>query len=169
MQETNIIILSFSFFLGDVMTYRFDAILPENISDNATIPGHPQYVEIRTVIANAMESVIQEVPYFEVDVNYADLKYDGLNEKNETQVCVNGIIQLRSGTSEDLVKALESNSTNFVKNAIFGPFEANSLDLRGGVNFFLALTLQWMQFNTSKSCLATSAENWKIIYQTRRA
>ena len=118
------------------MTYRFDAILPENISDNATIPGHPQYDEIRTVIANAMESVIQEVPYFEADVNYADLKYDGLNEKNETQVCVNGIVQLRSGTSEDLVKALESNSTNFVKNAIFGPFEANSLDLRGGVNFF---------------------------------
>ena len=114
------------------MTYRFDAILPENISDNATIPGHNEYVQIRTVISDAIKSAIYGLPYhYELEVNYADLKYDGLNDRNETQVFVNGIVQLRNGTSEDLVKALESNSSNFVKNAIFGPFEANCLDLRG--------------------------------------
>ena len=123
--------------LGDVMTYRFHAILPQNVSDNATIPGHIEYVEIRTVISNAIKSAIDQVPYdhYELDENYADIKYDGLNDKNETQVFVNGIVQLRNGTSEDLVKALESNSTNFVNSAIFGPFEANCLDLRG-MKFF---------------------------------
>ena len=119
------------------MTYRFHAILPQNVSDNATIPGHIEYVEIRTVISDAIKSAIDQVPYdhYELEENYADIKYDGLNDKNETQVFVNGIVQLRNGTSEDLVKALESNSTNFVNSAIFGPFEANCLDLRG-MKFF---------------------------------
>ena len=53
------------------MTYRFDAILPENISDNATIPGHNEYVQIRTVISDAIKSAIYGLPYhYELEVNH---------------------------------------------------------------------------------------------------
>ena len=115
------------------MTFRFVSKLPEKLTDNATIPGHPEY---QNAIHDISESLGKIIPsHFEVETNYTEMNFRGLSSLNESLVGVNGVLQLRRGTSEALVKALESNSTNFVhSNGIFGPFEAHKVDLKGSLD-----------------------------------
>ena len=114
------------------MTFRFVSKLPEKLTDNATIPGHREY---QSAIHDISESLANMIPNdFEMETNYTEMNFRGLSSLNESLVGVNGVLQLRRGTSEALVKALESNSTNFVHSGIFGPFEAHKVDLKGSLD-----------------------------------
>ena len=86
------------------MTLRFVSKLPEKFTDNATIPGDPEHQAALREITEILSKLVQDAKNedFEIETNYSDMNYRGLDSLNETLVGVNGVLQLRRGTSKAL-------------------------------------------------------------------
>ena len=110
---------------NDIFTFRFFAVLLEEFSENATIPGTEEYENATQNIADTFKNFLKDKNTV-IFTHYSPIGYVG--EYNDTFIDVNGVFQLSLRNSLSIQKLFYD---DFLKNHNFGNWLVTGVKIKG--------------------------------------